>query len=240
MKKILLNYADRRFLQSQKLNAQTGLGIGGFDTAITLGRNNLDAEFCDRNQFLLSQPRGAGYWVWKPYIILQTLRHAMQEDDVLFYSDSGAHFLQNAAPYIDICRSHSEKPVLLFSLAANMINRNWTKRDCFHYMDADRPPYLDQPQILSSYIVCEKNAYTMDFFAAWLRYTEDERLVTDMRNQCGLPNYPGFVEHRHDQSILSLLGRKEEIALAGDPSQWGNDYRAPALPQIIACTRNPA
>ena len=240
MKKILLKYADGRFLESQKLNAQTGLGIGGFDTAITLGRKNLDAEFCARNQFLLSQKRGAGYWVWKPYIILQTLRHVMQDDDVLFYSDSGAHFLANTRPYLDICLSHPEKPVLLFELAARMTNRNWTKRDCFVLMDADRQPYLDQPQILSGYIVCGKNRYTMDFFAEWLRFAQDERAVTDMRNQCGLPNYPGFVEHRHDQSILSLLGRKEGVAVAGDPSQWGNDYRAPDLPQIIACTRNPA
>lgn len=240
MKKILINYADRKFFESQKLNAQTGVGIGGFDTAITFGRRNLDAEFCSRHQFILSQPRGAGYWLWKPYIILHTLQEVMQEGDVLFYSDSGAYFTHDAAPAIDICMSSSEKPILLFALAPEFTNAKWTKRDCFHYMDADGPPYLDQPQILSGYIVCGKNRYTMDFFSEWLRFAQDERVLTDMRNQCGLPNYPGFVEHRHDQSILSLLGRREQVAVAADPSQWGNAYRSPDLPQIIACTRNPA
>ena len=78
----------------------------------------------------------------------------------------------------------------------------------------------------------------MDFFAEWLRHAQDERNLTDAPNQCGLPNYPGFVEHRHDQSILSLLGRREGVAVVGDISEWGNSYRAPELPQIIACTRN--
>ena len=240
MKKILVNYADGKFLESQKLNAQTGIDVGGFDTALTLGRRNLDPEFCARNQFILSQPRGAGYWLWKPYIIFHTLQHAMQEGDVLFYSDSGAYFVHDAAPVIDMCLSFTEKPILLFSLGPDFINRRWTKRDCFHYMDADGPPYTDQPQILASYIVCGKNRYSMNFVAEWLRYAQDERILTDMRNQCGLPNYPDFVDHRHDQSILSLHGRKEQIALVPDISQWGNPYRPPEVPQIVFCTRNPA
>src|SRR5262249_8773855 len=153
---------------------------------------------------------------------------------------SGAYFLADVSPYIDICLNQSEKPILLFALGADFTNSKWTKRDCFHYMDADRQPYLDQPQILSGYIICGKNRYTMDFFAEWLRYAKDERILTDMRNQCGLPNYPGFVEHRHDQSILSLLARKEDIAVRPDPSQWGNAFRPAELPQIINCTRNPA
>ncbi len=239
MRKILINYADLKYFESQKLNAQTGLDIGGFDMALTLQRRNLDAEFCARHQAILSQPRGAGYWLWKPYIILKTLQHVLQDGDVLFYSDSGAFFTHDAAPVIDICLSHAEKPILLFSLGAEMTNRNWTKRDCFHYMDADGL-YLDQPQILSGFIVCQKNRYAMEFFAEWLRYAQDARILTDAPNQCGLPNYPGFVEHRHDQSILSLLGRREQIAVVPDISQWGNADRPPDLPQIVACTRNPA
>ena len=34
------------------------------------------------------QPRGGGYWVWKPWIIVDTLRQ-MKENDVLVYVDSG-------------------------------------------------------------------------------------------------------------------------------------------------------
>ena len=35
---------------------------------------DLDDDFVAKNKELLSKPRGAGYWVWKPYIILKTLK----------------------------------------------------------------------------------------------------------------------------------------------------------------------
>jgi hypothetical protein len=162
----------------------------------------------------------------------------MDDGDVLFYSDSGAFFIRSAAPVIDLCLSRPEKPILLFTLHQGFLNRIWTKRDCFHYMDADGEPYTELPQILGSFVVCQKCLYSIEFFAEWLRYAQDERLLTDAPNQCGLPNYAGFRAHRNDQSILSLLGRKHQIATFPDISQWGNSFRPPDIPQIIASTRN--
>ncbi len=40
----------------------------------------------------------------------------------------------------------------------------------------------------------------------------------------GLPNYEGFIDNRHDQTVLSLLAKKWGIIPFRDPSQWGNDY----------------
>jgi hypothetical protein len=57
-----------------------------------------------------------------------------------------------------------------------------------------------------------------------------------MANVCGLPNYPGFEDHRHDQSVLSLLARKHGIATRPDVSQWGDGRRSPELPRIIELT----
>jgi hypothetical protein len=56
----------------------------------------------------------------------------------------------------------------------------------------------------------------------FLNYAQDERLLTDMENQLGYPNYEGFHEHRHDQSILSLLSKKYGLMAFRDPSQFGN------------------
>ena len=36
----------------------------------------------------------------------------------------------------------------------------------------------------------------------------DKRIITDDPNEPGVENYPDFKEHRHDQSILSLLVKK--------------------------------
>ncbi len=37
-----------------------------------------------------------------------------------------------------------------------------------------------------------------------------------------MPNHPGFIEHRHDQSVFSLLGKKYAITPYRDPCQSGN------------------
>ena len=47
-----------------------------------------ETEFESRNQSLLKEKRGAGYWVWKPWIIRRALEK-IRNDDVLLYSDAG-------------------------------------------------------------------------------------------------------------------------------------------------------
>ena len=43
-------------------------------------------------------------------------------------------------------------------------------------------------------------------------YACDARIITDMPNVCGKQNYRGFIEHRHDQSIFSLLTKKYQVS----------------------------
>ena len=51
----------------------------------------------------------------------------------------------------------------------------------------------------------------------WLRYAEDERLLTDISNSCGQDNLPEFQKYRHDQSIWSLLCKKHSVVLHRRP-----------------------
>jgi hypothetical protein len=51
------------------------------------------------------------------------------------------------------------------------------------------------------------------FVEMWLDACTDARVLTDAPNTCGQPNLPGFVEHRHDQSVLSVLFWRERDRL---------------------------
>jgi hypothetical protein len=236
MSTLLINYADGRFREAQKLNTKTGLLIGGFDRAIPYGREHLDDDFVARNGEILSQPVGAGFWLWKPYVVLTALKREMAEGDLLFYCDAGAVFIARAAPVLDLCRNQA-LPILLFSLEAEHTIARWTKRDCSYYMGLDHAPYPDLPLLVGGYFVCRKEAAAVAFFEEWLAYAQDPRILTDAPNSCGLPDYPKFVAHRRDQSILSLLGHKHRIPTVPDISQWGNERRPADLPQILALTR---
>jgi hypothetical protein len=221
MKKYLINYADKSHYVSRNLNTNTGIKIGGFDKAIPYTRESLGDKFCLKNKHILDQPRGAGYWLWKPYIIFKTLEK-LEENDILFYSDAGIEFIKSVDELIPIMDS-TEQKILAFRLDDIHPNKRWTKRDCFVNLGLDEEKYANHTQILGSYIIMRKNNFVVSFVKEWLNYAEDYRNITDSPNECGLPNYPEFVDHRHDQSIYSLLVLKHNIKHIRDISQFGSD-----------------
>jgi hypothetical protein len=221
MKKHLVNYSDKSHHNSQKENSNSALKFGGFDNVFSFNLQDLGDEFITENKSIMSQARGAGYWMWKPFVIKKALE-MMGDNDILMYSDSGISFIKNIDELIDIMDMTEEK-LLLFELEDIHPNKRWTKRDCFILMGLDKEEYLNQNQLLASYILMRKNDFVLNFVDEWLTYAKDYRIITDSPNECGLPNYPEFMDHRHDQSILSLLGRKYNIKNIPDVSQYGID-----------------
>jgi hypothetical protein len=219
MKKYLVNYSDKSHHNSQKENSNSALKFGGFDNVFSFNLQDLGDEFITENKGIMSQARGAGYWMWKPFVIKKAL-DMMGDNDILMYSDSGISFIKNIDELIDIMDITEEK-LLLFELEDIHPNKRWTKRDCFILMGLDEEEYLNQKQLLASYILMRKNDFVLKFVDEWLTYAKDYRIITDSPNECGLPNYPEFMDHRHDQSILSLLGRKYNIKNIPDVTQYG-------------------
>jgi hypothetical protein len=241
MKKVLINYAHAGFRQSQVANAESGIKIGKFDDAISYNIDTLDEDFKVKNAHILSQPRGAGYWIWKPHIILKTL-NTLKDNDIVFYSDSGAIFIDSAQPLINLCND-SKLGIITFHLDPVPTNKETvqTKRDTFILMKCD-----DNDKIKNSYArhggfsIWKKNAFTLEFLKEYQAYCEDERIVTDLPNTCGQPNYSDFRVHRHDQSVFSLLTKKYNIDSYPDPTQFGNPYidTNSKYKQIIQHTRS--
>ena len=89
---ILINYADGAFTESRKQNSNTGLCCG-FDSVIEYGRDNIDLDFVLKHKSVFDMERGAGYWLWKPYIIRDCMSRS-DDGDIIFYSDSGASFIK--------------------------------------------------------------------------------------------------------------------------------------------------
>ena len=219
----LLSYATGRWVDSQRLLGETGRRHGA-DIIRACGSGDLAPEFVRQNEAILAQQRGAGYWLWKPYLILNELRRA-DVDDFVVYSDSGIAIVADLAPLFVHCRN--EGGILLFA-CHEQPNFKWIKRDCFVLLGCDAPGFWERDQYLGSFSVFQRSARALEFVEAWLAAARDERLITDRPNTCGLPNLDGFVDHRHDQAILSLLAARQGIAAFRDPTQWGNSFKLPA------------
>src|SRR6476661_7378060 len=98
-RKVLLNFANEPYRESQRLNTQTGREIAGFDEVISYGPEDLPWDFSRQNAHILNQRVGAGYWLWKPYFVLRTLEE-LAEGDILFYCDAGSYFISSIEPLI--------------------------------------------------------------------------------------------------------------------------------------------
>jgi len=177
--------------------------------------------FYSENKFILDQKRGAGYWLWKPYILLSAFEK-MGEGDLVLYCDADAVVLGSFDCLFDICKRNGG--IMLFDNSVHL-NKTWIKRDCFILMDADKEIYYNAGQAMGGCVVLQKNENSKRFLEEWINYAKDYRISTDAENELGKKNMPEFKEHRHDQAILSILRLKWNLPLFRDPSQFGNPYK---------------
>ena len=214
---VVVNYADEKFQPYQKLQTKTAYYFGA-DKVIEYSPADLDREFYERNKFILDQPRGAGYWLWKPYIIKDAL-NKVSDGDIVFYVDSGIFFINKIQFLID-AMNREKLNVMVFGVYEGYhLEKIWTKRDAFILMDCDEKKFTDAPQFGGGYVLFRKCSESFSFVEDWLKYMQDPRIVTDMPNQLGVENYPEFKENRHDQTVLSLLAKKYNLLPFRQPQQ---------------------
>lgn len=178
----------------------------GCDRAIVWTRAALEqTEFYEQNKELLDQPRGSGYWAWKPYIILDALIRF--PNDTIVYADAGVEFI---APVSYI--TNQMQDIWLFG---NMYNhRDWCKRDVMDALNI----YPDHNQCQASVIFVRNGARF--FIEEWLGYCTIPALIND--DPSVAPNYPGFSDHRHDQALLTCCAYYHGVNLNWWPAVYNN------------------
>lgn len=234
---IAVNYADKSFQRAQKLNSKTAKQWGA-GKVIEYGPKDIDKTFRRRNHEILAAPRGGGYYLWKPYIYRKAY-DVLREGDYLIYTDSGAVYI-NKIQYLIDCMEQEKVPVMIFSLEQERVEKGNTKRDAFVLTGCDETQYTDTPQSIGGYFVCKKAPEVKAFLDEVLQYAQDIRIISDKPNVMGLPNYKEFTDHRHDQSVISLMSKKYGFKRFRDPSQFGqmNHYEPEVehrstYPQIV-------
>lgn len=204
---IAISYSDDNMTMSRQLNLMTAKIIGCADKVIGYSPCDLSDDFVKANKEILSYSRGAGYWIWKPYIILKTLNE-MVEGEFLIYTDAGMIYVDKISTLIHQMERDRQDIFLSYGIAPC---KDWTKRDAFVLMDCDKVEAYNSIMVSGGYVIVRKTDVSVEFIKKWQEYCCDIRIVSDEPNRCNKPNLPGFVENRHDQSILSLLAYKYKI-----------------------------
>ena len=163
----------------------------------------------------MSRQRGNGYWLWKPYIINKTIIEKLNEGDYLIYTDASMMFVGSSRLLIDFLEKNDAS---MWMHRLKNKESHYTKRDAFILIGADMPFYSQTNQYMAGIQIYKKSDYTVKFIQEWLYYCQDKRIITDDKNTLGKPNYKGFKENRHDQTVLSLLIKKHGESNAGFPN----------------------
>jgi hypothetical protein len=74
-------------------------------------------------------------------------------------------------------------------------------------------PYMDRidHQLEAGLIGLRANGENAALVEEWMRWMQDDAIVTD--SPSNYPNHPDFMEHRHDQSILTNLVLRDKYPI---------------------------
>lgn len=247
MKKIHISFGDENYKESLDLLEKTSLEFGSdFFIGYTKSWLIETPLYADNKmaRYILNQPRGAGYWAWKPFIILETFK-TIEEGDVVLYNDAGLKVIDNLNPLFEVADSDPNGGIVLFKLPAVGVKahkaKTWTKRDTFVLMEANTPKFWEADMSNGAVSLWKKTPKNIEFLEEWKKHCLHPNKITDMGNLHGV-NDITFRDHRHDQSILTILATKYSFELFRDPTQYGNEeidlFTNSPYPQLFYHHRN--
>jgi hypothetical protein len=232
MRKYVTSYGTKGYYENLEVLGNSAIDIGLVDEFVKYTYDELkDSAFFIENKAITLRPiegeitwrdktKSTSYWIWKPYIILETMKRC-NDGDIVLYIDGGMKVINNLNPLFEITE---EKKSMIFSVSktpeALHYHSMYTKRDCFILMGLDNPYYWKTRCVNSAISCWMKTPENIAFLEEWQKYMTDSRIITEDENVCGYPNLPDFKYHICDQSIFSLLCTKYGKEVFRDPSQY--------------------
>ena len=158
----------------------------------------------NHGNFIESNQRGYGYFLWKSYLIQKEL-NKINENDILIYCDCGCQInsmgKDRLLEYIDMLNNNREYyGIISFQLEFKEVL--YTKKKILEYFSIDNnTPYL---QNMATVLLIRKNNHSCNIINNWYNSCCNYDLINDSTyNESSI-----FIENRHDQSILSVLVNK--------------------------------
>jgi hypothetical protein len=179
------------------------------------------------------QIRGFGYWAWKPYLIKEKI-DSLDDGDVLIYLDAGFEINPSGGHrftyYLDFVARHD---FLVFPIPHQ--HRSWVKPHSS--LKIERQNYF-RNQVYAGFIMLKVSDVSRRIVQKWydLAFEDGGSALTDSV-QGGQTIEDGFMEHRHDQAILTHVVISENLPVLDrdetSHTPWINGKDYPFL-----CLRN--
>ena len=232
MKTRFITYGTKDFNLQKKHILHLAKKSGFFDESFAYGPEDIDLNFYNKHKEIFEHKKGGGYWIWKVQLILQSLKDLV-DGDILIYSDSGSSLNLSGGKrfqeYIEMLKS-SEFSMIRFRI--DYLEKYWTTKEILDYFNISSDSKIaNSNQYLAGHLIMKKNKSLLDQLNSFQKLLEyDKMLITDLYDKNQIK---GFIENRHDQSILSVISKKygcieldNEVWFKENPS---NQYSYPFL-----------
>ena len=203
---VLITYAHgpRVFLKNQNALTQSAIGKG-FDVFENYRQGHLDPSFYAKFKETLDQPRGAGYWLWKPYLILEAMKK-YPENTFVTYADSGIVFSKSMAPLFDLLE---ETPIILAGNNSPASIRTYLKMEARTLLKiAPDDPRLDFTKVWAPFMVFKNTPRARAFVQEWFDLCQIKDVLTDAPFDEEIQDEV-FIRHLHDEVLISLVMAKK-------------------------------
>ena len=221
-----ITFGDEIYNNSKLRIKKEAESMNIFDSITIYDEDTLknDKHFWDKHsEFISKNRRGYGYWIWKSYLILKKLEE-IEIGDTLFYADAGCTLnpsgINKLNLYLDKLEK-SQKKMISFSLVYP--EKEYTKMDLFKYLNMTSYDDLNKTQLLATYSILKKTEENVEFVKKWYSTCCIYNLIDDSPSI--EKNDDTFIEHRHDQSMYSLLAKQHGTEIIKDEG-WHNDFKS--------------
>ena len=201
-RRVAITYGDALFATSKIRCGRELESLGLFDSVHIYGPEDLGEEFlAAHGEFLATNPRGGGYWLWKSYLIWRELCR-LEDGDILVYGDAGNSVVGTPAEFQEILTEIETGEAPLLGEQNNWVG-SYCKVDLMIFMNIT-PEYGRRGPMIEANRLFFRNCPEMRELAKrWYDICSHHWTIDDTPSQA--PNFPEYVEHRHDQAVFSLL-----------------------------------
>lgn len=199
---VLLSYADGHptFFKNQFALTQSAADKG-FDTIYLFKRRHIKPDFWNKNQIILKEKHGAGYWLWKPYFILEVMKQ-LPYGATIIYADGAVIFKKPLGPLLKQLENYD----MIIPINGTPVPLSYQlKKEAYDAFDQElTPEILQQDSTWAFFMAIKNTATTQAFVEKWLNLCEKPDAIMNTPLNPDIQS-PEFQMHLNDQAILSVL-----------------------------------
>jgi len=205
-KKYFITYGSKEFSIQKRNLIYLAKKSKQFDSCLGFNQKDIDKDFFKEYSEILTSRKGGGYWLWKFYLIKKLLDQ-INENDIVVFSDAGSSLnLKGISRLNEYFSMLNDDPTGNLRFQMEFKEKFWTNKEVFNYFKISNDSEIgNSGQLVGGHILLKKNRNSIRIFNEFQELLKfDQNLITDFYSNNQID---GFNEHRHDQSILSLLSK---------------------------------